>query len=82
MPTMRTTITLDSDVAKQLKTATIQTGRPFRSVVNEALRSGLAQLKKPAKPKRYRTKPHNMGLRPGLSLDNIQQLLGTVGNEG
>ena len=40
---MRTTLTLDEDVAAKLKTAACRSGRPFRDVVNEFLRIGLAQ---------------------------------------
>jgi len=39
---MRTTLTLDDDLAVMLKQEADATGRPFRDVVNEALRRGLA----------------------------------------
>jgi hypothetical protein len=39
---MRTTITLDEDVAAKLRSAARKTGRPFKEVVNSALRAGLA----------------------------------------
>ena len=38
---MRTTLTLDDDVAAQLRRLARETGRPFKQVVNEALRAGL-----------------------------------------
>jgi predicted transcriptional regulator len=38
---MRTTLTLDDDVAAKLKTEAQRAGRPFREIVNEALRRGL-----------------------------------------
>ena len=72
---MRTTLTIDEDVAEKAKMAARTLGRPFKQVVNEALRIGLAQVAQPAKVKPYRTRPHPMGLRPGLSLVNIQELL-------
>jgi hypothetical protein len=37
---MRTTLTLEDDVAAKLKTEAQQTGRPFREIVNETLRRG------------------------------------------
>jgi hypothetical protein len=37
---MRTTITLDADVAAKLKAESKKTGRPFKVVVNEYLRLG------------------------------------------
>jgi len=39
---MRTTLTLDEDVAAKLTEEARRTGRPFKRVVNEALRTGLA----------------------------------------
>jgi hypothetical protein len=38
---MRTTRTLDDDLATMLKQEAEASGRPFRDVVNEALRRGL-----------------------------------------
>lgn len=72
---MRTTLTLDKDVAEQAKRVVSSSGKPFKQVVNEAMRLGLQQLQAPPKPKPYRYKPHNMGLRPGINLDNIGELL-------
>jgi hypothetical protein len=37
---MRTTLTLDDDVAAKLKTEAQRTGAPFREIVNEVLRRG------------------------------------------
>lgn len=39
---MRTTVTLDPDVQAMLQRAAHQTGRPFKRVLNEAVRAGLA----------------------------------------
>lgn len=41
---MRTTLTLDEDVAVALRARARCTGRAFKQVVNEAIREGLAQL--------------------------------------
>jgi hypothetical protein len=38
---MRTTLTLDDDVAAKLKTEAQRAGPPFREIVNEMLRRGL-----------------------------------------
>jgi hypothetical protein len=78
---MRTTITLDKDVAQRIKAATTRLGRPFKQVVNDALRAGLDDLEKPRKGKPYRTKPLKMGLRPGINLDNIGELLAQIEGE-
>ena len=72
---MRTTVTLDRDVADNAKAVMAKTGRPFKQVINDALRVGLEQMQRPPAAKPYRTRARRMGLRPGFSLDNIQELL-------
>ena len=72
---MRTTLTLDEDVAQRTKKLASKLKKPFKAVLNEALRKGLDQVEQPQKRRDYRTIPHEMGLREGLSIDNIQELL-------
>jgi predicted transcriptional regulator len=78
---MRTTLTLDEDVAQRTKKLASKLKKPFKVVLNEALRKGLDQVEKPQKRQSYRTIPHAMGLREGLSIDNIQELLAQVEDE-
>ncbi len=78
---MRTTLTLDEDVAQRTKNLAAKLKKPFKVVLNEALRKGLDQVEKPRKRRDYRTIPHEMGLREGLSIDNIQELLAQVEGE-
>lgn len=78
---MRTTLTLDEDVAEKTKKVAEKNRTSFKSVINQALRLGLEQIEMPAKQRRYRTKPQAMGLRKGYSLDNIQELLAQVEGE-
>jgi hypothetical protein len=42
---MRTTLTLDEDVARRLETEVSRSGRPFEQLANEYLRVALAQRK-------------------------------------
>jgi hypothetical protein len=74
----RTTLTLDDDVAAKLKAEARRRDRPFREVVNEALRRGL--LQRPTKPiQPFQAAVRDMGSVPaGLSLDNVAELLETV----
>jgi hypothetical protein len=53
----------------------------FRAVVNEALRIGLEEVATPATRRPYQTDPHTIGLRPGYSLNNIQELLAQAEGE-
>jgi len=73
---VRTTLTLEDDVAARLRAEARRTGRPFKTLVNEALRAGLMQkrLSRPKQP--FTVESHNFGgLHPGVSLDNIGELL-------
>jgi hypothetical protein len=69
---VRTTLTLDEDVAAKLTSEAHRTGRTFRAVVNEALRRGLNSRRTVAARKPFRVAARDLGeLRAGLSLDNI-----------
>jgi hypothetical protein len=73
---MRTTLTLDEDVAAKLKAESRRSGRPFREVVNETLRRGLTSRRTPMQQQRFRVAVRDLGdLRPGVSLDNVAELI-------
>jgi hypothetical protein len=78
---MRTTLTLDPDVAAKARKGAARLKRPFKEIVNEALRVGLDEVLKPAAAKPYRTKPRPLGLREGFSYDNISELLARAEGE-
>jgi hypothetical protein len=77
---MRTTLTLDDDVAAKLKAESRRAGRPFRDVVNETLRRGLAQRRASASLQQpFTITPRDLGaLKPGLSLDSVADLIEQV----
>lgn len=69
-------MTLDDDVAAKLKSRARRSGRPFREVVNDALRTGLAERPGASTRAPFVVKARDFGaLRPGLGLDNIGELL-------
>lgn len=73
---MRTTLTLDDDVAAKLKAESRRAGRSFRDIVNETLRCGLAQRRAGSTRQVFKVTTRDLGnLRPGLSLDNIAELI-------
>lgn len=78
---MRTTLSIDDDVMERAKAVASGLRKPFKAVVNEALRIGLEHVEKPVQSRHYRTKPHAMGLRSGRNLDNIQELLAQIEGE-
>jgi hypothetical protein len=63
---MRTTLTLDPDVVKLLEEEVHRRRKPYKQVVNDAIRRGLSPgpARRPAK--RYRVTPHEARLLPGL----------------
>jgi len=76
---MRTTLTLDDDVAAKLKTESRRASRPFREIVNDTLRRGLASRRATATRQVFKVAPRDLGnLKPGLSLDNIAELIEQV----
>jgi hypothetical protein len=76
---MRTTLTLDDDVAAKLKTESRRAGRPFKEIVNETLRAGLASRRVVSRRRAFTVAARDLGnLMPGLSLDNVAELIEQV----
>jgi hypothetical protein len=71
---MRTTLTIDDDLAGLLKRHARELGLPFKDVVNGTLRAGLGEQAKPRRQRPPRTIPHAFGFRPGIDLDKLNQL--------
>jgi len=77
---MRTTLTLDDDVAAELRRMVRTTGRPFKQVVNEALRVGL--LRTSGAPRADVAYPvHDLGVRPGIDLVRARHLAADLEDE-
>jgi hypothetical protein len=75
MPAMRTTLTLDEDLGKQLQALARRTGTSFKEVVNTTLRKGLARGQKPAtKFPRFVVKPKASEFRFGVDVLRLNQL--------
>ncbi len=72
---MRTTLTLDDDVAEQIERLRSRRRTTLKEIVNEALREGIAQLEGPVpEAKRFRTRAVDHG---GMliSLDSVGDAL-------
>jgi hypothetical protein len=72
---MRTTLTLDPDVALRLEREMKRSGLGLKAAVNQALRVGLGMTDKPARPRPFRVQPHDFGFRAGTDLDRMNQLV-------
>lgn len=69
---MRTTLTLDEDVARELRRRMRRSGESLKAAVNEALRRGLAAA--PPAPPPLRIQARALGT-PGANYDCIAQAM-------
>lgn len=73
---MRTTLTLDNDLAEKLRELARQNRSSFKRVVNETLRAGLRARAKPKPPvQKFRVKASPCGFRPGVDVAKLNQML-------
>jgi hypothetical protein len=72
---MRTTLTLEQDVAARLRGEMRRRNQGMKTVVNEALRAGLGLSDRPARAPRFRVQAHAFGFRTGVDLDRMNQLV-------
>ena len=79
---MRTTITLEGDVAASLKRLGKQRGVKFKALVNEALREGIKRMMAPAKKRgEYRTRSVELGMCSAANVDNVAEILAVAKGE-
>lgn len=79
MPSMRTTVTLDPDVAEQLKALASRRNLSFKAVLNSTVRAGLAAERGGGRP--YLTPTRPMGLQPGIDLTHALRLADALEDE-
>jgi hypothetical protein len=73
---MRTTLSLDDDVATKLKAEARLAGRPFREIVNETLHAVWRIGASRPTGQAFKTTVRDLGdLKPGLFLDNVAKLI-------
>ena len=79
---MRTTLTLDDDVAAMIERLRKRSGARAKQIVNEALRRGLAPMASP-EPARaaYRTPSTSLGRCLLASLDDVAEVLAVAEGE-
>ena len=80
---MRTTLTLDEDVARLVERLCKRRGATLREIVNAGLREGLARLDAPSRPrKRHATKAVSLGACLVGSLDDVAEVLAVTEGDG
>ena len=72
---MRTTLTIDADVSRLIEDEVHRTRKPFKQVVNDALRRGLAPVARAAPNTTYRVKAHVAKLAAGLDRQRFNALV-------
>jgi ribbon-helix-helix CopG family protein len=73
---MRTTVTLDADLAAKLQALARERGVSFKEALNSALRRGLSGGD--GGSRLYRLPTRRMGLRQGIDLDKALRLAGDL----
>ena len=79
MTEMRTTLTLDDDVARLVEDAVHHERRPMKQIVNDALRRALAPHVSRQGP--YHLTPHESAVRPGFDLAGFNRLADELEDE-
>ena len=69
---MRTTLTIEDQLLADLKRLAHTSGKPFKQVVEETLRAGLAAIEHPS-PTPYRLQPQSLG-QPRAEVDLLKAL--------
>jgi Arc/MetJ family transcription regulator len=79
---MRTTLTIDDDVAAMLEQLRKKRGTGLKDLVNEALRRGLRELETRPKPRApYQTRSADLGRVRIASIDNVGEVLAIAEGE-
>ncbi|MGI8867563.1 MAG: type II toxin-antitoxin system antitoxin VapB33 [Mycobacteriales bacterium] len=76
---MRTTLTLDDDVARLLDDAVHRERRPMKQVLNDALRRALGPPARRGAP--YELAPHESDVRPGFDQSALNRLADELDDE-
>lgn len=72
---MRTTVSIDPDLARLVEQRMADQGKGFKQVLNETLRRGFEAAVR-ATPARYEVQVFDSPVLPGVDLAKIHQLLG------
>ena len=76
---MRTTLTIDDDVAVTLEKLRRNRDSSLNDLINEALRRGLRDMKAPPKQRKpYQTPSVDLGTPRILNIDNVAEVLAII----
>jgi hypothetical protein len=72
---MRTTLTLDPDVAMKLKKRMADKKLTLKETVNQTLRQGFKAVETDKKRRPFKVIPHSFGFKPGIDLNRLNHLV-------
>ena len=72
---MRTTLTIEDDVAVRIEERRRRDGQSLKQVVNALLREGLRSGQREPGARKYRTQAHALRMRPGFDAARLNQLV-------
>jgi hypothetical protein len=72
---VRTTLTLEDDVADRLRLEMQNSGKSFKQLVNEYIRLALNAKLQPGKDEPFQVRSFEMGSMAGINYDNIGEVL-------
>lgn len=75
---MRTTLSIDDDVASLLQQEVRRSGAPFKVAVNRVLRLGLMAAQQQPQLEPFVVTPFDLRLPAGLSFDNVEEVLDAI----
>jgi outer membrane scaffolding protein for murein synthesis (MipA/OmpV family) len=71
---MRTTLTLEPEVARRVESEIQRTRKTMKAVINDALKVGLGISVNGEPPSPYKVRAYDMGVMPGIDYDKLNQL--------
>ena len=72
---VRTTLTIDDDIAKLLEKEMRRTGQPLKQTVNQLLRAGLQQTSVPVQLKPFKIRARKLGLPAEWTSGSVSELV-------
>ena len=74
---MKTTVTIEADLAAQLARAALTSGRDVNQLVNDLVRQAMREkpVEETVAPKAFKQVTHKLGWHPGMTWDKIQEML-------
>lgn len=73
---MRTTVTIDDDVARELRARARRTEKSFKEILNDCLRLAFSMSRSPMrKMKPFHVRPHRSAFRAGIDTEKLNQLV-------